>query len=124
MQTREQASIGCNINFDVSVRQLLRAGSLLSAYIFAVPMATHDELWKIVKKLPSDFEPYGQRNRDTDEPSEDCSCDCIHFAKLEGKLGYDWGVCAKTQKVCASALLTFEHIGCPEFEAEENTALS
>ena len=91
MQTREQASIGCNINFDVSVRQLLRAGSLLSAYIFAVPMATHDELWKIVKKLPSDFEPYGQRNRDTDEPSEDCSCDCIHFAKLEGKLGYDWG---------------------------------
>jgi hypothetical protein len=86
-------------------------------------MATHDELWEIVKKLPSDFEPYGQRNRDTDEPSEDCSCGCIHFAKLEGKLGYDWGVCANLRSPRA-ALLTFEHMGCPEFETEENTALS
>jgi hypothetical protein len=91
--------------------------------IFAVPMATHDELWKIVKKLPSDFEPYGQRNRDTDEPSEGCSSGCIHFAKLEGKLGYD-GAYARTQKVRARPCSRSSTWAAPEFEAEKDTALS
>jgi uncharacterized protein UPF0158 len=81
------------------------------------PMATHEDLLRIVKQLPSDFEPFGERNRDTAEPGEDCSCGCIHFVKLAGDLGYDWGVCANAQSPRAG-LLTFEHQGCPEFEAE------
>jgi hypothetical protein len=82
-------------------------------------MATHEELWRIVKKLPSDFEPYGQRNRDTDY-GPDCSCGCIHFVKLEGALGFDWGVCANPRSPRAG-LLTFEHMGCKEFEGEEES---
>lgn len=46
----------------------------------------------IVKKLPSDFEPYGKRSRDHDW-GPDCSCDCRWFVPLEGKLRYDWGIC-------------------------------
>jgi len=84
-------------------------------------MATHEELWRIVKKLPSDFEPYGERDRNTDEPWEDCSCGYIHFAKLQGELGFDWGVCT-TPKSPRAGLLTFEHMGCPEFEGENEPA--
>jgi hypothetical protein len=80
-------------------------------------MATHDELWRTVKKLPGDFEPYGQRNRDPDY-GPDCSCGCIHFVKLEDTLGFDWGVCANPKSPRAG-LLTFEHMGCKEFEGEE-----
>jgi Uncharacterised protein family (UPF0158) len=80
-------------------------------------MATHEELWRIVRKLPSDFEPYGQRNRDADG-GPDCSCGCRHFMKLAGELGYDWGVCANPKSPRA-ALLTFEHMGCREFEQEK-----
>lgn len=80
-------------------------------------MATQEELWRIVKKLSGDFEPYGQRNRDTDY-GPDCSCGCIHFVKLEGTLGFDWGVCANPKSPRAG-LLTFEHMGCKEFEGEE-----
>jgi len=89
--------------------------------MMAAPMATHEELWRIVKKLPSDFEPWGQRDRDADY-GPDCSCGCIHFVKLEGKLGFDWGVCANPKSPRAG-LLTFEHMGCKEFEpGQELTA--
>lgn len=83
------------------------------------PMATHEELWQIVKKLPSDFEPWGERDRDADY-GPDCSCGCIHFVTLEGKLGFDWGVCANP-KIARAGLLTFEHMGCKEFESEEES---
>ena len=79
-------------------------------------MATHEELWRIIKKLPSDFEPYGQRNRDADY-GPDCSCGCRHFVKLAGDLGNDWGVCAN-RKSPRAGLLTFEHMGCKEFEEQ------
>ncbi|MBU4200917.1 MAG: DUF3027 domain-containing protein [Verrucomicrobia bacterium] len=76
-------------------------------------MDWHDRLWKLARKLPSDFEPYGKRDRDTD-CGPDCSCGCRFFLKLEGTLGNDWGVCA-----CPSSprrgLLTFEHMGCKAF---------
>jgi Uncharacterised protein family (UPF0158) len=81
-------------------------------------MATHEELWRIVKKLPSDFQPYGERDRDKDY-GPDCSCGCVHFVKLEGELGYDWGVCANPKSPRAG-LLTFEHMGCPEFQGEKD----
>ena len=86
-------------------------------------MATHEELWRIAKKLPSDFDPYGQRGRDAD-PGPDCSCGCRHFVILEGKLGFDWGVCTN-RKSPRAGLLTFEHMGCKEFESafEPETAV-
>lgn len=77
----------------------------------------HDILWTLCRKLPSDFKPYGERDRDTAEPWQDCSCGCRHFVKLAGELGNDWGVCANTESPRAG-LLTFEHQGCPQFEPE------
>ncbi len=73
----------------------------------------HDHLLNLMRKLPSDFEPYGNRSRD--EGGADCSCGCRWFLKLEGDLRYDWGVCANPRSPRAS-LLTFEHQGCFEFE--------
>jgi len=74
----------------------------------------HEHLLEIVERLPSDFEPYGRRKR----LGPDCSCGCKHFLLLAGQLGYDWGVCAHP-KSPRCGLLTFEHQGCPKFEAAE-----
>lgn len=74
----------------------------------------HERLLTIVKHLPGDFEPYGERSR---EYGSDCSCGCKHFLKLKGSLGHDWGVCANPISPRAG-LLTFEHQGCDEFEGE------
>lgn len=74
-------------------------------------------LLSIVKTLPSDFEPYGQRDRDT-QWGPDCSCDCRHFLPLDGKMGNDYGVCANPKSPRAG-LLTFEHQGCYNWEAME-----
>ena len=71
----------------------------------------HEHLHTICRHLPSDFEPYGERERD----GPDCSCGCRHFLKLPGKLGMDWGVCANPVSPRAE-LLTFEHQGCERFE--------
>jgi hypothetical protein len=75
---------------------------------------THEQLLAFVKELPGDFEPFGERSRETDW-GPDCSCGCKHFLKLKGALGYDWGVCANPKSPRAG-LLTFEHQGCKEFE--------
>ena len=79
-------------------------------------MTTHEDLLNTVTKLDSDFEPYGKRSRD-DDWGPDCSCGCLHYAKLEGKWRYDWGVCLN-QRSPRFGLLTFEHQGCREFEEE------
>lgn len=84
-------------------------------------MGLHGHLLKLVKRLPTDFEPYGERDRETAEPSGDCSCGCRHFVPLAGDLGFDWGVCANAASP-RSGLLTFEHQGCPQFEAEDDRA--
>ncbi len=76
----------------------------------------HEYLLEIVDKLPSDFQPYGRRRR----YGSDCSCGCKHFLPLAGSLGRDWGVCANS-KSPRCGLLTFEHQGCPEFEAAERS---
>ena len=39
----------------------------------------HGKLLKVVKNLPSDFEPWGVRKRDGDDYGPDCSCGCKHF---------------------------------------------
>ena len=74
----------------------------------------HEALWAVVKKLPTDFEPYGKRKRSDVSPG-DCSCNCRWFHKLAGMQGLDWGVCANPKSPRAG-LLTFEHMGCPQYE--------
>jgi hypothetical protein len=75
---------------------------------------SHEQLWQIVRKLPTDFEPYGQTKRQT---ICDCSSDCRWFHVLAGRRSQDWGVCANP-KSPRSGLLTFEHPGCLEFEED------
>lgn len=75
----------------------------------------HEELLALVTKLPSDFEPYGERSRDTDW-GPDCSCGCRWYLPLEGDLRFDWGVCTNRDSP-RCGLLTFEHQGCREFES-------
>lgn len=77
--------------------------------------ANHEQLLEIVKHLPTDFEPYGERNRE----EGDCSCGCKFFHKLEGMRGSDWGICFNP-KSPRKGLLTFEHQGCPEHEFDES----
>jgi hypothetical protein len=76
----------------------------------------HEKLLLIVKRLPSDFEPWGEHSRSEDW-GPDCSCGCRWFIPLAEELRYDWGVC-RNPKSPRCGLLTFEHQGCREFEAE------
>ena len=76
---------------------------------------SHDELWAICKKLPTDFEPYGTRSRQIGGP--DCSCGCSWYHTLIGGARLDWGVCVNPASPRAG-LLTFEHQGCEQFEEE------
>jgi hypothetical protein len=50
----------------------------------------HEQLWQIAIRLPTDYEPYGQRKRDV---VADCSCSCLLFLPLVA-MPLDWGVCA------------------------------
>jgi hypothetical protein len=68
----------------------------------------------ICRHLPSDFQPYGEGERDAPH----CSVGCKHFLKLPGKPGMDWGVCAHPASARAG-LLTFERQGCEQFESDE-----
>lgn len=75
---------------------------------------TGEDLWQVTPKLPTDFEPYGQRHRDV---VGDCSCGCRWFHVLAGRRGEDWGICANRLSPRAG-LLTFEHQGCSLFEMD------
>ena len=77
---------------------------------------SHEQLWQIVVKLPTDFEPWGQRDRDVVEVFGDCSCSCRWFLPLVA-MPLDWGVCANPASPRVG-LLTFEHQGCPQFEVD------
>jgi hypothetical protein len=79
-------------------------------------------LQNIVKRLPTDFEPWGDRSRD-DEWGPDCSCGCRWFIPLEGELQHDWGVCRNPGSP-RCGLLTFEHQGCREFDADDEAVCS
>ena len=81
---------------------------------------THEQLWQIVRKLPTDFGPYGQVKRKT---ICDCSCGCRWFHVLAGRPGQDWGVCANAKSPRAG-LLTFEHQGCLQFEEDPSAVYS
>ena len=74
--------------------------------------AMHQKRWNIVRRLDTDYEPYGKAERE----GSDCSCGCRHFVKLVGDVGNDWGVCSNPESP-RSGLLTFEHQGCTAFQA-------
>jgi hypothetical protein len=71
----------------------------------------NEKLWKIDRRLDTDYEPYGKAERD----GSDCSCGCRHFVKLTNEIGDDWGVCSNPESP-RSELLTFAHQGCTAFE--------
>jgi len=75
---------------------------------------THEQLWQITIKLPTDYEPYGQMAR---ENFGDCSCGCRWYHMLAGRRGEDWGVCANPTSPRAG-LLTLEHQGCLQFKPD------
>ena len=77
--------------------------------------AAHHRLLELAEEKDTDFEPYGIRTREG-EKWQDCSVGCRHFAVLAGPLGSDRGICMSPRSPRAG-LLTFEHQGCPEFEA-------
>ena len=72
--------------------------------------ALHDQLLDTMVKHPSDYTPWGKVERwaDDNKHYSDCSSGCKYFNALEGKLGYDWGVCIN-EKSHRFGKLTFEH---------------
>ena len=111
-----------SFTFSHSDKELLRVmfESFAADYLYLLGKGTderqllHEHLHSICRRLPSDFQPYGERERD----GPDCSSGCKHFLKLPGKLGLDWGVCVNPASPRAG-LLTFEHQGCENFEGNE-----
>jgi hypothetical protein len=77
----------------------------------------HHALLEVVRKLPSDFEPLGERSREH-EWGPDCSWGCRWYVRLEPALQRDWGVCRNPASP-RCGLLTFEHQGCRQFEADQ-----
>lgn len=85
----------------------------------------HDALSRACRNLPGDYTPWGDVQReDSAAPQRwwpDCSSRCRHFVVLqdagEEAVSHDWGVCINP-KSHRYGLLTFEHQGCPAFEAE------
>jgi hypothetical protein len=72
-----------------------------------------DLLRRVCRRLPTDFQPYGDRVRSN---APDCSCGCQYYVRLPGDLEADWGVCANPKNPRAG-LLTFEHQGCATFQS-------
>lgn len=77
----------------------------------------HAALLEVMRRLPSDFAPWGERSRETDW-GPDCSCGCRWYVRLEPGLQLDWGVCRNPASP-RCGLLTFEHQGCRHFEGDE-----
>ena len=75
---------------------------------------TKDDIWKVVKILPSDYTDYGgsvKRWGTDDGVYPDCSCGCKHFRDIlqyDGNVDGNWGVCWN-QSSPRFGLLTFEH---------------
>ena len=79
-------------------------------------MSHHDTLRSACRHLPAEYLPYGQALRD----GPDCSGGCRFYYVLADKgdeaISMDWGVCANPLSHRCGRL-TFEHQGCPQFEA-------
>ena len=78
-----------------------------------------EELWEACRKLPSDWEPHGQRRwLGRRESRPDCAT-CCWFVELF-RTWPDWGACANPESARAG-LLTFREQGCWQFEPEKGT---
>lgn len=72
----------------------------------------HLQLWDVCRNK----EDYLSGKDTNNHENPDCSCGCKHFHPLDGKEGFDWGICCHPLSPRAG-LLTFEHMGCDKFEA-------
>lgn len=79
--------------------------------------------WRLMAEVleldPRDWDGYGLLDRwegSYHGNSGDCSCACVQYRPLAGDLGTDWGVCTNPASHRVGKL-TFEHQGCPAFEA-------
>ena len=78
-----------------------------------------EELWEACRRLPSDWEPHGQRRwHGRREARPDCDT-CRWFVELF-RTSPDWGACANPESERAG-LLTFREQGCWQFEPEKGT---
>ena len=79
--------------------------------------ASDGQLWQACRKLPSDFEPYGQRQwQGQREGQPDCAT-CRWFLEFF-RAWPDWGACANPRSPRAG-LLTFWEQGCGQFGQEK-----
>jgi hypothetical protein len=90
------------------------------------PRTLSERLRRACQHRPGDYRPWGDVERGGRGGwHPDCSSGCRHYLALEDvgdeRLSADWGVCINP-KSHRYGLLTFEHQGCPAFEAEETTA--
>ena len=86
-----------------------------------------DHLWKVLKRLPTDYRDYGgniERWKFPELSYPDCSCGCKWFVPLydekEDSWDCDWGVCANPDAP-RQGLLTWEHqagFKCFEYKKE------
>jgi hypothetical protein len=112
----EEAILRC-VDLDLFLEAVTRAREILDGgWPRPAGASEHDRLLQLVRYLPSDFEPYGRRERV--EGAFDCSVGCRWYRRLEGELSHDWGVCANPRSP-RCGLLTFEHQGCAQFEADD-----
>jgi hypothetical protein len=85
-----------------------------------MPQRNHEHLFDVAKRMPTDFEPHGQRPSISSGLTQpDCSCNCRFFRRLAGGAGLDWGVCVNPRSPRAG-LLTFERFGCPHIEQQSS----
>lgn len=87
-------------------------------------MTDHALLLRLMRRLPTDYAPWGEIDRwgDTSEVDGDCSSGCRHARPLDGPLGADWCVCAR-EGAPRAGLLTFEHQagrGCFDADPEDS----
>ena len=76
-----------------------------------------EELWEACRRLPSDWEPHGQRKwHGRRESRPDCDT-CRWFVELF-RTSPDWGACANPESERAG-LLTFREQGCWQHEPEK-----
>ena len=83
---------------------------------------THTHLISIMTRLPGDYSDYGGEVVRWENPNltyPDCSGGCKWAVPLSDGFGLDWVVCTNVASHRVG-LLTFEHQGCLQFEAEDD----
>jgi len=77
--------------------------------------ASDDQLWQVCRKLPSDFEPFGQRRWEGKQQGKPDCATCRWFQPLLRPGELDWGTCANPLSPRAG-LLTFREQGCEQYQ--------